>query len=64
MGWQSTLAEAAEAARKGADTTSELVRRKGRGSFLGERARGHKDAGAEAVALLAAAIRDAFCHTS
>ncbi|ELR12395.1 glycerone kinase [Acanthamoeba castellanii str. Neff] len=53
------LAAAAEAARKGAESTSELVRRKGRGTYLGERAKGHKDAGAEAVALLL----DALLHT-
>lgn len=56
----SVLAEAVEAARRGADSTSQLVRRKGRGSFLGERAKGHKDAGAEAVALILAALRDSI----
>jgi dihydroxyacetone kinase-like protein len=50
--WQRALAAAVDAANKGAESTSDLVRRKGRGSFLGERAKGHKDAGAQAVALI------------
>jgi len=56
--WQGALKAAATAARQGAESTINLVPRRGRGSFLGERARGHKDAGAEAVALIFTALTD------
>ncbi len=43
---------AAEAAREGAEATTDLVARKGRASYLGERAVGHQDPGATSTYLL------------
>jgi dihydroxyacetone kinase-like protein len=45
------LAAAAQAARAGADSTAELVARRGRASYVGEAARGVHDPGAVTVAL-------------
>lgn len=53
-GWSS----AAEAARKGADSTQDLIARQGRAKFLGERAIGHIDPGACTIALIFEAIDD------
>ena len=50
------LAAAADAARRGAEATASLPPRKGRSSYLGDRALGHPDPGAEAVALWLQAI--------
>ncbi|MER7521061.1 DAK2 domain-containing protein [Streptomyces sp. NPDC126499] len=47
---------AAEAAEKGAAATASLTPRLGRSSCLGERARGHPDPGATAVARWPAAL--------
>nr|WP_306239467.1 dihydroxyacetone kinase subunit DhaL [Ornithinimicrobium cryptoxanthini] len=46
------LAAAAEAAAKGRDGTEDLVARKGRASYLGERSRGHIDPGATSSTML------------
>lgn len=46
------LAAAADAAETGARATEPLVARKGRASYLGERAIGHRDPGAQSTALL------------
>jgi dihydroxyacetone kinase-like protein len=46
------LADAAEAARAGAESTSILTARFGRGKFLGEKTRGYQDPGAVSIALL------------
>lgn len=46
------LRAAADAARAGAESTEPLVARKGRASYLGERAIGHRDPGAQSSALL------------
>lgn len=46
------LAAAAAAAEAGAQETEPLVARKGRASYLGERAVGHRDPGAQSTALL------------
>lgn len=46
------LQRAAEAAAAGRDATTELVARKGRASYLGERSRGHVDPGAASTTLL------------
>jgi dihydroxyacetone kinase-like protein len=46
------LAAAAEAAAKGRDSTTPLVARKGRASYLGERSAGHQDPGATSTTLL------------
>lgn len=46
------LAAAADAARAGAVATEPLVARKGRASYLGERAIGHRDPGAQSTSYL------------
>ena len=46
------LRTAAEAAEKGRDATTEMLARKGRASYLGERSIGHQDPGATSAALL------------
>lgn len=53
------LRAAAEAADLGALATEPLIARKGRASYLGERARGHRDPGAESTRLLLHAAVDA-----
>jgi dihydroxyacetone kinase-like protein len=53
------LAAAADAADKGAESTVDLVARKGRASYLGERAVGHMDPGARSTALLLHAFAEA-----
>ncbi|MFT2816386.1 dihydroxyacetone kinase subunit DhaL [Leifsonia sp. A12D58] len=52
------LAAAADAAEAGAVATEPLVARKGRASYLGERAIGHRDPGAQSTALLLRAAAD------
>jgi dihydroxyacetone kinase-like protein len=52
------LAAAAEAAERGAVATDPLVARKGRASYLGGRAAGHRDPGAASTALLLRAAAD------
>ena len=51
------LRAAADAAEQGAEATDPLVARKGRASYLGERAIGHRDPGSESTAML---LRAAF----
>ena len=53
------LRAAADAAAAGAEATEPLVARKGRASYLGERAVGHRDPGAQSSALILAAAADA-----
>jgi dihydroxyacetone kinase-like protein len=53
------LREAAEAASAGAEATEPLIARKGRASYLGERAIGHRDPGAQSTALVLRAAADA-----
>lgn len=53
------LAAAAGAAERGAESTEPLVARKGRASYLGERAIGHRDPGAQSSALILRAAADA-----
>ncbi|HEV7848332.1 MAG TPA: dihydroxyacetone kinase subunit DhaL [Mycetocola sp.] len=52
------LRVAAEAAAAGAGATEPLVARKGRASYLGERAIGHRDPGAQSTSLLLRAAAD------
>ncbi|HEV7956347.1 MAG TPA: dihydroxyacetone kinase subunit DhaL [Marisediminicola sp.] len=52
------LKAAADAAEQGAADTEPLVARKGRASYLGERAIGHRDPGAQSTALLLRAAAD------
>jgi dihydroxyacetone kinase-like protein len=53
------LRAAADAAESGAESTDPLVARKGRASYLGDRAIGHRDPGAVSSALLLRAAVDA-----
>ncbi|MFP7760323.1 dihydroxyacetone kinase subunit DhaL [Marisediminicola sp. LYQ134] len=53
------LTAAADAAEEGAALTEPLVARKGRASYLGERAIGHRDPGAQSSALLLRAAAEA-----
>jgi phosphoenolpyruvate---glycerone phosphotransferase subunit DhaL len=59
---QEALQEAAEAARVGADFTRDLVARYGRARSLGERTRGHPDAGATSIALIFKGFREGVSH--
>ncbi|MEF2977656.1 dihydroxyacetone kinase subunit DhaL [Subtercola sp. YIM 133946] len=52
------LQAAADAAEQGAASTEPLVARKGRASYLGERAIGHRDPGSQSSALLLRAAAD------
>lgn len=54
-----SLTKAAEAARDGAEATKPIVARKGRASYLGERAIGHVDPGATSSAMLIACLAEA-----
>jgi phosphoenolpyruvate---glycerone phosphotransferase subunit DhaL len=56
---QAVLVAAAEAAATGAAATEPLVARKGRASYLGERAIGHRDPGAQSTAYILQAAVDA-----
>jgi dihydroxyacetone kinase-like protein len=58
------LEAAASAAEQGAVATEPLVARKGRASYLGERAIGHRDPGAQSSSLLLRAAADAAAGTS
>jgi dihydroxyacetone kinase-like protein len=49
------LTDSAAAAARGRDATKDLVARKGRASYLGERSFGHQDPGATSAALLISA---------
>lgn len=53
------LAAAADAADRGAESTVDMVPRKGRASYLGERAVGHMDPGARSTALVLRALAEA-----
>lgn len=55
---------AAKAAAVGRDSTTPLVARKGRASYLGERSVGHLDPGAASVTLLFEALADAVAGSS
>ncbi|MGB3762241.1 MAG: dihydroxyacetone kinase subunit DhaL [Ornithinimicrobium sp.] len=51
-GLSTALTAAAEASARGRDATLDLVARKGRASYLGERSRGHIDPGATSTTML------------
>jgi dihydroxyacetone kinase-like protein len=57
------LAAAADAAEAGAVATEPLVARKGRASYLGERAIGHRDPGAQSTALILRCAADAAAQS-
>ena len=52
------IGEAAAAARQGMTGTTDMVARKGRASYLGERSRGHQDAGATSLYFIIKALAD------
>jgi dihydroxyacetone kinase len=54
------LNKAVEEARRGADSTSQMMPRLGRSSYLGQRVLGHPDPGAEAVAIWLRAVAAAI----
>ena len=53
------LRRAADAAGRGAESTTPMFARKGRASYLGERSAGHPDPGAVSSSLLLSALADA-----
>jgi len=57
---EQVLRAATEAAEKGRDATIEMLARKGRASYLGERSIGHQDPGATSAALLVRAAATAL----
>jgi dihydroxyacetone kinase-like protein len=61
---EAALVEAYKAAVKGSDATIPLIARKGRASYLGERARGHRDPGSLSTALLFEAAAEAIARQS
>jgi dihydroxyacetone kinase-like protein len=58
--WEASLRAAALAAAKGRDRVTPLAARKGRASYLGERAAGHQDPGATSTTILFESLRDAL----
>ncbi|TFD57771.1 dihydroxyacetone kinase subunit L [Cryobacterium suzukii] len=56
------LLAAADAAAQGAQATEPLVARKGRASYLGERAIGHRDPGSQSTSLLLRAAADVMAQ--
>jgi dihydroxyacetone kinase-like protein len=60
QGVQAASRAAFEAAAAGRDATAELVARKGRASYLGERSVGHVDPGAASTALMFEALAEAL----
>jgi dihydroxyacetone kinase-like protein len=54
------LEAAAVAARSGAESTMSLIAKHGRAKYLGEKTRGHMDAGALSISLLFAGFADAL----
>jgi dihydroxyacetone kinase-like protein len=52
------LKKAAEAARSGAQSTESMVARQGKARYLGERAVGYQDPGANSIALIMEALAD------
>lgn len=58
ISFSEALNEAANAAEIGAESTEKLQAKHGRAKFVGERAIGHRDAGAQSIALMFRAIAD------
>lgn len=58
------LDAASAAAASGRDRVTPLVARKGRASYLGERAKGHQDPGATSTTILFESLRDAVAQGS
>ncbi len=51
-------AAATDAAEKGSDSTIDLIARKGRASYLGERSIGHRDAGSYGIVVICKAVQE------
>ncbi|MBA2631716.1 MAG: dihydroxyacetone kinase subunit L [Chloroflexi bacterium] len=62
-GISAALEAAATAAAVGRDRITPLVARKGRASYLGERAAGHQDPGATSTTILFESLRDAVAES-
>ncbi|MBV9291239.1 MAG: dihydroxyacetone kinase subunit L [Frankiales bacterium] len=58
--WADALTRAVDAASAGREATIEMLARKGRASYLGERSIGHQDPGATSAALLVASANEAL----
>ena len=58
--WADALSRAVDAANSGREATIQMLARKGRASYLGERSIGHQDPGATSAALLVASAYDAL----
>src|SRR6185437_14283647 len=58
--WREALGGAVDAAREGAARTATMAPRRGRSSYLGDRALGHVDPGAEAVVIWLSAVHHAL----
>jgi dihydroxyacetone kinase-like protein len=58
VGVSASLRRAAEAARKGARSTESMIARQGKARYLGERAVGHQDPGANSIALIMEALAE------
>jgi phosphoenolpyruvate---glycerone phosphotransferase subunit DhaL len=56
--WADALSGAVDAASNGREATIQMLARKGRASYLGERSIGHQDPGATSAALLVASAYD------
>ena len=54
--------EALIAAKKGVEATIDMVAKRGRASYLGERSKGHQDPGATAIYLIVKAFYDYITH--
>ncbi len=59
-----TLARVCQVAAEGAEATRNMVATKGRASFLGERSKGHVDAGAKTAQLMIAAIAEVLIQAA
>jgi len=55
---EDALSAAVDAAEKGSDSTIDLIARKGRASYLGERSKGHRDAGSYGIVVIAKAAQE------
>jgi len=57
--FKATMIKAADAAMAGATSTKDMIARKGRARFMGEKSRGYQDAGATTFAILIRAMAEA-----
>ena len=62
--WAVALQRASDAANTGRESTIQMLARKGRASYLGERSVGHQDPGATSAALLVASAYEALAASA